>query len=165
MMKITQSAVIATLMTATSAKRHLDNDIENHRASISLQDSTLERETGIVQSPLVEGADCVNMCLFQDQHNSYCWKFQSPMLTVGWDWKQSTGDRYFQMEFVPYIKPAFYFQSDLLIKRLYSNQVIVEMPEWTIDMYISGLFSTKGQMCVGVGWDLDKISSQVKTSI
>ena len=59
----------------------------------------------------------------------------------------------------------FYFQSDLVVKRLYSNTVIVTMPQFQLDMYYSFLFSTTGQMCVGIGWDLGQVLTTVKTTI
>jgi hypothetical protein len=39
------------------------------------------------------------------------------------------------------------------------------MPQFQADMYYSFLFSTTGQMCVAVGWDLGQILWQIKTTI
>ena len=79
------------------------------------------------------------------------------MLTTGYNWQQSQGDSYWQIEFSPYIQPAFYFQSNFNIQRLYTNQLIISMPSFTLDMYYSFLFSKKGQVCVAAGWDLGQI--------
>ena len=116
-------------------------------------------------SPLVEGTDCVPMCLFRDSQNSFCWKFQSPMLTTGWDFKQSSSSNYWQMQFQPYIKSFFYFQYDFIIERLYSNTAVFTMPEFQLDIYYSYLFSTTGQTCVGFGWNMGQILQQIKTTI
>ena len=69
------------------------------------------------------------------------------------------------MQFQPYIKAFFYFQYDFIIQRLYSNTAIFTMPEFQLDLYYSYLFSTTGQACMGFGWNLGQILSQIKTTI
>jgi hypothetical protein len=110
MLNLIKNAAIATVFSVAEvdARRHLDNDIEHRRNAVEL-DSSYTEATGDVHSPLVEGTDCTPMCLFEDKYNRYCWKFQSPMLQMGWEWQQTKGDRYWQMQFKPYVKPMFYF--------------------------------------------------------
>jgi hypothetical protein len=81
MLNLIKNAAIATVFLAddTSARRHLDDDIEHRRNTVAV-DSSYSEATSEVFSPLVEGTDCTPMCLFEDKYNSYCWKFQSPML-------------------------------------------------------------------------------------
>lgn len=93
-------AIIKTLVVATvcilggDARRHLDDTATGRHQQIVTNDHTQLAVTGTQYSPLVEGTDCEVMCLFKDTHNQFCWKFQSPMLTAGYDWQQSQGDRY-----------------------------------------------------------------------
>ena len=79
------------------------------------------------------------------------------MLSAGYEWKQQSGDDFWRIELQPFFKPAFYFQSNLDIQRLYTNQVIVSMPSFQVDTYYSFLFSKTGQVCLGAGWDLGEI--------
>ena len=43
--------------------------------------------------------------------------------------------------------------------------MIVEIPEFSCDMYMSYLFSHTGQVCIGLGWDLGQILYTIKTNI
>jgi len=73
-------------MTGSDCKRHLDDTEFGRRIPIASNDNTLTALVGTPYSPLVQGTDCTPMCLFKDAQNSFCWKFQSPMLTAGYDW-------------------------------------------------------------------------------
>ncbi len=95
MLNLIKNTAIATVFSLSdvNARRHLDDQIEHRRNAVEL-DSSYSEATGDVFSPLVEGTDCTPMCLFEDKYNSYCWKFQSPMLQMGWEWQQTKGTRY-----------------------------------------------------------------------
>ena len=54
----------AILISVASARRHLDDTIEHRRMPIESHDESLVEATGTVFSPLVEGTDCTQMCLF-----------------------------------------------------------------------------------------------------
>lgn len=96
-MNITKQSILATmLLTAgeVQGKRHLDDKVNRHHLELADPNEEYTAVTGEMHSPLVEGTDCVPMCLFRDNKNSFCWKFQSPMLTAGWDFKQTSGTNY-----------------------------------------------------------------------
>mgnify|MGYP006089192743 CR=1 FL=1 len=44
---------------------------------------------GTNESPIVSAGACTDMCLFNDGQNKWCWRFESPTLEVGWEWKQT----------------------------------------------------------------------------
>lgn len=142
--------LLATLLVGIAdARRHYNQGaIEAApRDYIESQDNTTNAVVGTSRSPLVYASDSALMCLFKDvksNNNSFCWKYKSPMVTVGWQWKQAPGANYWQMEFIPYFKTNFYFQSDLSLKRIYENQVVVEVPEFQTDVFYSFLFKTTG---------------------
>jgi len=48
------------------------------------------------------------------------------------------------MELQPYFKTNFFLQSDLELKRVYANQVVVKVPEFQTDIFYSFLFKTTG---------------------
>ena len=84
--------VIATLLSfmgVAQARRHYNSGaLESApRAAIESQDNTTNLVVGTSRGPLVQASDTALMCLFKDANNSFCWKFQSPMLTIGWQWK------------------------------------------------------------------------------
>lgn len=166
MLRIAKQSVLATMLMGTNqARRHLDDVQNNRHLVLAKPDENYEEATGEATSPLVEGADCVPMCLFRDTVNSFCWKLQSPSLSAGWDFKQSSGTNYWQAQWQPYIKAFFYFQYDFIIDRLYTNTTIFTMPEFQLDLYYSYLFSKTGQQCIGFGWNLGNILAQIKTTI
>jgi hypothetical protein len=80
-------ASLATLVLVdqTVARRYLD---DRHIGNLATNQEYTEA-TGEVYSPIVEASDCTSMCLFSDQHNSFCFKFQSPVLKSGWEWSQT----------------------------------------------------------------------------
>lgn len=141
------------------AKRHLDDSVNSRHLVLATPNQDYTEATGEAVSPLVEATDGVPQCLFRDAENSFCWKFQSPMLSAGWDFKQSSGTNYWQFQLQPYIKSFFYFQYDFIIDRLYTNTSIFTMPEFQLDLYYSYLFATTGQACIGFGWNLGQILS------
>ena len=101
MLKLAKNALLATVLFSTGdveAKRHLDDSTHSRHLELAVPDDEYQGAVGELVSPLVEGTDCTPMCLFRDAHNYFCWKFQSPMLTAGWDWKQSTGTKYWQIQ-------------------------------------------------------------------
>ena len=46
--------------------------------------------------------------------------------------------------------------SNLVVNKVYKNSVTLQLTEFTFDSYYSFLFSNKGQVCLGVGWDLSQ---------
>ena len=79
MFNLKTSIATAFLLAPTDARRHLDDRIDHHSAVTSpsqLQVAATQED----YTPLVEASDCPKMCLFEDDDNSFCWKFQSPML-------------------------------------------------------------------------------------
>ena len=91
-LKQTSFATILVGATGVSGRRHLDDKLNTFYRPIGDDIKTYEGAVKEYHSPLVKGTDCTTMCLFNDGLNSFCWKFQSPMLTAGWDWSQSTDD-------------------------------------------------------------------------
>ena len=87
------------------------------------------------------------------------------MMTAGWEWGQSPGTNYWQIQWRPYIKTLLYYQHDFRIERWYTNQVIMTIPEFTLDFYYSFLFAQTGQACIGFGWNMGEVAAQVKTKI
>ena len=103
------------------------------------------------------------MCLFKDTFgNQWCFKFQSPMLTAGWTWKQSTSDGWIRYQIAPYFKPAFYLKSQFTLPRLHDQQITFQMPEFTTESIFSFLFSQTGQVCVGTAWSVGNIYLQTQ---
>jgi hypothetical protein len=84
----------AAILGSVDGRRHLDDTSMGRRHPVVSEDSTQMALVGTTNSPLVQGTDCTLMCLFKDTHNSFCWKFQSPMLEAGYDWSQSQGTGY-----------------------------------------------------------------------
>jgi hypothetical protein len=50
------------------------------------------------------------------------------------------------------------------VARLFSHNWAVELVEFSSNIVYSGLFSTLGQVCLGIGWNLDKINFKINTS-
>lgn len=51
----------------------------------------------------------------------------------------------------------------MTIARLFSHRWEFELAEFTADVVYSGLFSNKGQVCMGVGWNLGNINFKIDT--
>ena len=80
-------------------------------------------ELRAVRTPKV-GA-CEALCLFENAHDSWCFKTTPPMLKIGWEWEQKYADTltsdpikdmaYYRWDFVPFVDSQIYLQSDLNI--------------------------------------------------
>ena len=50
------------------------------------------------------------------------------------------------------------------IERLFSHNWGFELAEFTANVVYSGLFSSLGQVCIGIGWNLGTINYKIDTS-
>ena len=88
------SKMIGTAVVASSvdARKHLDREGMMPQRLAVVSDDNINQAMGTRYSPLVEAStDCPEMCLFKDQdpdghNNSFCWKYKSPLITLGWEW-------------------------------------------------------------------------------
>lgn len=125
---------------------------------------------GTRYSPLVEAStDCPEMCLFKDQdpegkNNSFCWKYKSPLITLGWEWSQESEDttnvkpgKGYGISLKPYWKTGFYLESNLIVKRIWTQKIKIEIPEFKTNVFYRVAFATSGQACLGFGWHMDVV--------
>ena len=148
-----------------SARRHLDDpDISFMRRDVDSVDGTTQ-----AQSPLVKGSECEEMCIFRQQMyndvrlNEWCFKTYSDVMSIGYNINQDAGETYWLWELKPYITTAFQFSSYMNIARLFSHNWGFELSEFTADVVYSGLFSSLGQVCIGLGWNLGNINFKIDT--
>ena len=91
-MGVFSKLIVASLMgfNSVESRRYLDDPEGFERITVEdAYDEDVQRSLGTRQSPIVEASDCSKeMCLFSDDYNKWCWRFQSPTLEVGWAWKQ-----------------------------------------------------------------------------
>ena len=67
------------------------------------------------------------------------------------------------MDFTPKITTSFAMSSYLELARILIQSWDVELTSFSADVYYSFLFSTDGQVCWGLGWDLDAINFVILT--
>ena len=130
---ITILLIALNLTSHTSdARRPLSgvSEFDSRRPVVS-QNSNINKAIGTRHSPLVEaGTTCPALCFFKDDlGNQWCWNFESPALTIGWNWEQSSSDTefWYGMKWKPYVKPAFYLKSELDLKRFYYQYIYIFM--------------------------------------
>jgi hypothetical protein len=132
---------------------------------------------GTRYSPLVEtSTDCPEMCLFKDQdpdgyNNSFCWKYKSPLIKVGWDIDQNGEDttnvkpgKGWDILLKPYFSGGFYLESNLIIKRIWTQKIKIEIPTFKVNTFYRIAFATSGQACIGFGWHMDAVNIKLKTT-
>ena len=61
------------------------------------------------------------------------------------------------MAFSPYFTPQFSMKSSFVIERLISQVLAISLNSFTAATFISLLFSSTGQVCFGIGWELSEI--------
>ena len=146
------------LLTTTDARRHLDLDpdaFDAPRVPVQNAEQSQANALGTVNSPLVKGTDCTELCLFKDDHNEWCAKFQSPVVTLGWDFEQGTDDtdNYWYVRLSPYLENQFNFESEFKIDRIYQNEFFLKLPAFTVGVGTTFLFQETGKVCLGVSYD------------
>ena len=68
-------------------------------------------------------------CLFKDDHNSWCFSSNNPILKIGWEWAQSTntggsdGQTSWNIQMLPYISTQAEMTSSFILKRMATSDL------------------------------------------
>jgi len=121
---------------------------------------------GADQSPRVEASDaaCQENCLFKDDNNEWCFSTTPPILTAGWEWEQTESDTYYALKLEPYLNTQLQIRSNFALKRLVSHDFDIDINKFKASIWYSALFSNKGEVCFGFGWETEQIELNLKTS-
>ena len=157
---------LSLLALTVEARRHLDDpDIAIMRKDVDSVDGAL----GAAKSPLVKMSECEEMCIFRQQmyndvsYNEWCFKTYSDVMSIGYNIENSNDETKWVWMFKPYLTAAFQFGSYMNIARLFKHNWGFELAEFTTDVFYSGLFSNRGQVCIGIGWNLGNINFKIDT--
>mmetsp|Transcript_7411 Transcript_7411/g.12522 ORF Transcript_7411/g.12522 Transcript_7411/m.12522 type:complete len:276 (-) Transcript_7411:45-872(-) len=168
--KLLSLSVLASLLSSqqegVQARRYLDSHdpfLDPVRRTVQTDDENVIKAVGTQRSPLVQATASDQMCLFQDDFNEWCWYLYSPVLQVGYEFTQAYADGTWQMALKPYFTPEFKYTSVLNLQRILKQELTIELPSFTADVFYSFLFSTTGQVCVGIGWDLGEITYKIES--
>jgi hypothetical protein len=120
-------------------------------------------ELRAVRTPKVGACDA--LCIFENDHDSWCFKTTPPMLKIGWEWEQKyektlTSDPikdmdYYRWDFVPYVDTQVYLQSLFNIQNLYFNEFVAELARFKTNIFMALTVNAKFYVCPGMGWSTE----------
>ena len=107
--------------------------------------------------PTVEGSECSETCLFEDDNNEWCLQGTSNMIKAGWDVYQLVDTTYWLFEFQPYLETQISLTSNFVLQRLVTSSFIMKMNKFKTNLIYSFLFDDRGQVCLGYGYESQAI--------
>ena len=110
-----------------------------------------------------------DLCVFENDDNHWCFKGLSPVMRVGWDFEQVFGTDtytdteidYYRLEYVPYIDVQLFIESVYSIKKLFTNELSVEVPDFRLNYFLSLILTDENKYCYGAGWENEEIGVEV----
>lgn len=111
---------------------------------------------------------CEPLCVFKDKTNSWCFYTLDPTLRLGWEWNQIFGTKsfpdlsqenfkYWQLVFAPVGLATGYLEMILNVSRMVYIDFIADLAQFRSRIWASVIFTQKGNLCGGIGWDTQKI--------
>lgn len=136
--------------------------------SFSAAEKILETAAGRLVRYEPKVTACEPICFFKDKTNKFCFYTLDPMLRLGWEWVQIYGTttvttvtenplKYYQLLFAPYGTAMGYLEMILDVSRFVFIDFIVDLAKFKSRVWGSLIFTSKGSICYGIGYDTEKI--------